>query len=75
MDTIFKPGLFSGKTAIITGGGTGIGFRIASELAQLGATVILASRKKEILDKAAEKLLLQEVKHMQWSAISVTKKA
>jgi citronellol/citronellal dehydrogenase len=56
MDTIFKPGLFSGKTAIITGGGTGIGFRIASELAQLGATVILASRKKEILDKAAEKI-------------------
>ena len=57
MDTIFKPGLFSGKTAIITGGGTGIGFRIASELAQLGATVILASRKKEILDKAAEKII------------------
>lgn len=56
MNTIFKPKLFSGKTAIITGGGTGIGFRIASELAHLGATVILASRKKELLDKAVEKI-------------------
>ena len=56
MNTIFKPGLFSGKTALITGGGTGIGFRIASELSHLGATVVLASRKKEILDKAVEKI-------------------
>lgn len=56
MNTIFKPGLFSDKTAIITGGGTGIGFRIASELAHLGATVVLASRKKDILDKAIEKI-------------------
>jgi len=56
MNTIFKPGLFEGKTAIITGGGTGIGFRIASELAHLGATVILASRKKENLDKAVKQI-------------------
>lgn len=54
METIFKPGLFEGKTAIITGGGTGIGFRIARELAHLGATVILASRNMAKLEKAAE---------------------
>lgn len=52
MNSIFKPNLFEGKVAIVTGGGTGIGFRIASELSHLGATVILASRKKEILDNA-----------------------
>ncbi len=53
MNTIFKENLFSGTTAIITGGGTGIGFRIARELAYLGATVILASRKLNNLEKAA----------------------
>ena len=54
MNTIFKPGLFEGKTAIITGGGTGIGLRIAREMAFLGATVILASRKLANLEKAVE---------------------
>ena len=53
LNTIFKEGLFSGKTAIITGGGTGIGLRIAREMAQLGATVVLASRKLENLEKGA----------------------
>jgi NAD(P)-dependent dehydrogenase (short-subunit alcohol dehydrogenase family) len=56
LNSIFKPGLFDGKVALITGGGTGIGFRIAAELAHLGATVILASRKQENLDKAAQKI-------------------
>ncbi len=56
MNTIFKPGLFSGTAALITGGGTGIGLRIARELAQLGATVVLASRKKENLDKAVKQI-------------------
>lgn len=56
MNTVFKPGLFAGKAAIITGGGTGIGFRIASELAHLGATVVLASRKMENLKKAVKKI-------------------
>lgn len=52
--SIYKDNLYTGKTAFITGGGTGIGFRIARELAQLGANVILASRKKDILDRSAE---------------------
>ncbi|MDB5283110.1 MAG: 2,4-dienoyl-CoA reductase [Bacteroidota bacterium] len=51
MNSVFKQGLFNGKTAIITGGGTGIGLRIAREMAYLGATVILASRKLANLEK------------------------
>lgn len=54
LDSVFKPGLFAGKTAIITGGGTGIGLRIARELAYLGATVVLASRKMSNLQKGIE---------------------
>jgi NAD(P)-dependent dehydrogenase (short-subunit alcohol dehydrogenase family) len=54
MNTIFKSNLFNNKVALITGGGTGIGLRTARELASLGATVILASRKIDNLMKAAD---------------------
>ncbi len=44
---------FQNRVGIVTGGATGIGFAIARELARLGATVVLASRKEENLKKAA----------------------
>lgn len=47
---------FEGRVGIITGGATGIGFGMATELARLGATVILASRKEENLRSAVEQL-------------------
>ena len=42
----------SGKTALVTGGGRGIGLAIARGLAQHGADVALVSRTKEQLDDA-----------------------
>jgi citronellol/citronellal dehydrogenase len=45
--SIFRNDLFAGQTMIVTGGGTGIGRCIAHELASLGATVALGSRKVE----------------------------
>lgn len=47
---------FAGRTGIITGGATGIGFAVARELARLGATVVLSSRKEENLGKAVEQI-------------------
>ena len=44
------------KTAIITGGGTGIGLATARAFCQEGAKVILFGRRKEKLEKAFEKL-------------------
>lgn len=42
------------RVAIVTGGGTGIGFGIAELLAQEGAKVVLAGRRADVLEKAAE---------------------
>ena len=44
------------KTAIITGGGTGIGLATARAFYQEGAKIILFGRRKEKLEKAVEKL-------------------
>jgi NAD(P)-dependent dehydrogenase (short-subunit alcohol dehydrogenase family) len=54
--SIFAAGLLDGRTALITGGATGLGFAIASEFARLGARTVLAGRKQENLDAAVEKL-------------------
>ncbi len=53
---MFQKDLLKDQVALITGGGTGIGFGIAQELARYGADVAIASRKREHLDPAVEKL-------------------
>lgn len=52
--SIFRPNLFKKKVAIVTGGATGIGHAIVSELLYLGCHVIIASRKVERLQAATE---------------------
>lgn len=49
---VFRSGLLDGQVALVTGGGTGIGFGISQLLAELGAHVVIASRKPEHLEKA-----------------------
>lgn len=52
----FRPGLFEGKSFIITGGGSGIGLTVAHELASLGASLALVGRKPEKLEVACQSL-------------------
>lgn len=44
--SIFRPGLFADRVAFVTGGGTGIGLAIATELRLLGAHVVIGSRNE-----------------------------
>ena len=53
---IYRSDLLAGKTALITGGATGIGAAIAREFGHLGANVVIASRKPERIAAAAEGL-------------------
>ena len=53
---IYSADLFSGRTALVTGGGSGIGKQIALAFARYGANIVIASRKLENLDPTAEEI-------------------
>jgi NAD(P)-dependent dehydrogenase (short-subunit alcohol dehydrogenase family) len=53
----FRPDLLAGRTAIVTGGGTGIGRGIALALAAVGANVVIASRRHEHLTPTADEIM------------------
>jgi len=48
--SVFRPGLFAGQVAVVTGGGSGIGRCTAHELSALGAKVALVGRRIEKLE-------------------------
>ena len=51
-----SPFSLEGKTAIVTGGGIGIGKSISIEFARAGADVMLCSRRMENLEPTAEEI-------------------
>jgi citronellol/citronellal dehydrogenase len=55
-DSIFRPGLFTGQTHIVTGGGSGIGRCTAHELASLGTRVVLVGRTQAKLDAVKKEI-------------------
>ncbi|CAK7285798.1 SDR family oxidoreductase [Streptomyces misionensis] len=49
-------GQLEGKTAVVTGGSTGIGLATAARLASEGAHVFITGRRKDALDRAVESI-------------------
>ncbi|HEY7840541.1 MAG TPA: SDR family NAD(P)-dependent oxidoreductase, partial [Gammaproteobacteria bacterium] len=53
---------FRGKTAVITGGGAGIGFALAQVFAKAGMRVVIADLRQDHLDEAMAELAKQGAK-------------
>lgn len=53
---MLHPGALKGRVAIVTGGGTGLGRGMAGTFAALGAKVVIASRKLDVLTETAAQL-------------------
>ena len=53
---MFETGLLKGKSIIITGGGTGLGKSMATRFAELGADLVITSRRQNVIDETAEEL-------------------
>ncbi len=55
-EPMLRDNALRGKTLVVTGGGTGLGRAMTTYFLQLGANVVIASRKQEVLDAAAAEL-------------------
>jgi NAD(P)-dependent dehydrogenase (short-subunit alcohol dehydrogenase family) len=57
MEGMLKHGSLKDKTIIVTGGGTGLGRSMGKYFLELGANLVITSRKKDVLDKAADEMM------------------
>ena len=48
-----------GKTVVVTGGGTGLGKAMSTYFSELGANVVITSRKLEVLEETAKEIRCQ----------------
>lgn len=59
MEGMLKPDALKGKTIIITGGGTGLGRSMGKYMLELGANLVITSRKQSVIERTAEELALE----------------
>ena len=62
----FAPGILKGKSAVVTGGATGIGAHIVRLLGSLGANVGIVSRKESNLIAAANNFKIDDDIDVEW---------
>ncbi|KAK4746303.1 hypothetical protein SAY87_012615 [Trapa incisa] len=56
MESPFKDNILQAKVAMITGGGSGIGFEISTQFGKHGASVAIMGRRRAVLDSAVSDL-------------------
>lgn len=59
MEGMLKENSLKGRTIIVTGGGTGLGKSMGKYFLELGANLVITSRKLDVLTKTAEELSAQ----------------
>lgn len=70
---MLKPDALAGKTIIITGGGTGLGRSMGKYFLELGANLVIASRKQDVLEQSAHELSKETGGHVLPVACDVRK--
>ena len=71
MESPFKAEVLKGKVALITGGGSGIGFEISTQFGKHGASIAIMGRRKEVLDLAVSALHSQGIQVLFYFLIKV----
>ncbi|GAB4813304.1 hypothetical protein N2152v2_000350 [Parachlorella kessleri] len=61
MDSPFKADILKGKVALVTGGGSGIGFEITRQLGLHGAKIVISGRREKVLQAAVAELSGQDI--------------
>lgn len=56
MASPFKGDILKGKVALLTGGGSGIGYEISVQLGKHGASIAIMGRRKHVVDSAVSAL-------------------
>lgn len=56
---MLKSGSLSGKTIVITGGGTGLGRSMGKYFLELGANLVITSRKADVIQNTARELMAE----------------
>ena len=59
---MFDVQLLKGKKIVVTGGGTGLGKSMATRFAELGADLVITSRRQNVIDETAKDLREHGVK-------------
>jgi len=68
---VFTPELLAGRTALVTGAGTGLGRAIAQQLAEAGADLVLAARNLARLDQAAAEIRAATGRRVETAAVNI----
>jgi len=57
---MLREGALKGKNILVTGGGTGLGRSMGSYFLELGANLIITSRKLDVLKQTAEEMMAEK---------------